>query len=261
MTTSSHIACKVDHSQPTEQTLFLAQEHPVALIYNGYPYVVMLATPNDLEAFALGFSLAEGIIPHPNALYSIRTETIHSGTRLFIEIDPAHFHRLQARNKQISGRSGCGICGMEALQEVLRPLNPLANTLLLSAQTIYQSLAQTDHFQPLNQQTGAVHGAFWCSPDGQIIFSAEDVGRHIALDKLIGHWYTHNNPYGFAILTSRASMEIIQKAVQVGIECMVVMSAPTALAVELAHRYHLTLIGFAREQRFTIYTHPQRLTL
>ncbi len=244
----------------------VAEETPIALEYNGLPHVVMLATPTDLEDFALGFSLTEGLIDTPSDLLQVQRESYPGGgIRLQLQITPACATRLASRSKNLTGRTGCGLCGAEQLAQVFRPLPPLGQTLRLSLQALQQALEQIATHQPLQRQTGATHAAFWLDASGRVVLGREDVGRHNALDKLLGaraHAVAHTpaTPALSAVLiTSRASMEMVQKSVQQGVEILVAISAPTALAIDLAQRHGQTLVGFARPGQMTLYSHPQRL--
>lgn len=247
----------------------VAEETPVALEYNGIPHVVMLATPADLEDFALGFSLTEGLIDHPGDLLQIQRESYPGGgIRLQLQILPACATRLATRSKNLTGRTGCGLCGAEQLAQVFRPLPALPHTRRLSLQALQQALQESHAHQPLQHHTGATHAAFWLDAGGRVVMGREDVGRHNALDKLLGAQArarasaTPGHPaaaMGAILITSRASMEMVQKSVQQGVEILLAISAPTALAIDLAQRHGQTLVGFARPGQMTVYTHPQRL--
>jgi len=240
----------------------LAVEAPIALQFNGIAHAVMLATPRDLEDFALGFSLSEGILASAAELYSVEVQRTGPGHTLALEIGAAAFARLKDRRRTLAGRTGCGICGTESLDQVLRPLAPLppAHGLLAPA-ALAKAAAALPAAQALQRATGATHGAAWCALDGSIVALREDVGRHNALDKLIGALVrTHvDRGAGFALITSRASVEMVQKAASAGIALLAAVSAPTSLALEVAERCGLTLIGFARGNQFSVYSHRERL--
>jgi FdhD protein len=245
----------------------LAVEAPVALQYNGISHAVMLATPRDLEEFALGFSLSEGIVSGPGEVYRIDVQGGERGITLAIEIGSGAFARLKERRRTLAGRTGCGICGTESLDQVLRPLPALpAASQPLAPAALAAALAGLPARQPLQEKTGATHGAAWCASTGAIVQLREDVGRHNALDKLIGALARAPRdggaagvPDGFALITSRASVEMVQKAAMAGIGILAAISAPTSLALEVAERCGLTLIGFARGARFSVYSHRERL--
>ncbi|MFL6709801.1 MAG: formate dehydrogenase accessory sulfurtransferase FdhD [Massilia sp.] len=235
----------------------LAEEVPVALEYNGVSHAVMLATPADLAEFALGFSLSEGIIDTPRQCYGIELEHGATGITAHIDIAAGAFARLKERRRTLAGRTGCGLCGVDSLDQVLRPLAYLAPTRALSAAAIRAALEQLTAHQPINRNTGAMHAALWCGRDGAPRLAFEDVGRHNALDKLIGglHAQQADLADGFALITSRASVEMVQKAATVGIAALVAISAPTALAARAAQACGLTLVAFARGGGFTAYAH------
>jgi len=242
----------------------LAVEAPIALQYNGIAHAVMLATPLDLEDFALGFSLSEGILAEPGELYGVEWQETAPGWTIDLAIAAGAFARLKERRRTLAGRTGCGICGTESLSQVLRPLPelPLGTPALGPAALAAAAAALAAH-QPLQQRTGATHGAAWCATDGRILALREDVGRHNALDKLIGALVRGRvaRDQGFALITSRASVEMVQKAASAGIAVLAAVSAPTTLALEVAERCGLTLIGFARGNRFSAYSHRERLQL
>jgi FdhD protein len=235
----------------------LAEEVPVALEYNGVSHAVMLATPGDLEEFALGFSLSEGILASPAECYGVEIEHGAAGITARIDIAAGAFMRLKERRRTLTGRTGCGLCGVDSLAQVIRPLPCLAPTRALSGAAIRRALAQVRQEQPLNRLTGATHAALWCGRDGVPRAAFEDVGRHNALDKLIGGLHAAGADLndGFCLITSRASVEMVQKAATVGIAAMVAISAPTALAVRTALECGMTLVAFARGDDFTAYAH------
>ncbi|MDN4036656.1 formate dehydrogenase accessory sulfurtransferase FdhD [Massilia sp. YIM B02443] len=235
----------------------LAEEVPVALEYNGVAHAVMLATPGDLEEFALGFSLSEGILASPAEFYGVEIEHGAAGITARIDIAAGAFMRLKERRRALAGRTGCGLCGVDSLAQVIRPLPCLAPTRALSGAAIRRALAQVRQEQPLNRLTGATHAALWCGRDGVPRAAFEDVGRHNALDKLIGGLHAAGADLGdgFCLITSRASVEMVQKAATVGIAAMVAISAPTALAVRTALECGMTLVAFARGDNFVAYAH------
>ncbi|WP_293761257.1 formate dehydrogenase accessory sulfurtransferase FdhD [uncultured Aquitalea sp.] len=239
----------------------LACETGVALVYNGIAHVVMMATPADLEDFALGFTLAEGIARQPGDIFDIEIRPVASGIEVHVELASSCFSALKERRRQLAGRTGCGLCGVEQLAEVFRPLPALPFTASIDMRAISQALSDLPLRQTLAEQTGCTHAAAWLTAGGELATVREDVGRHVALDKLIGWRSKADAGAGAALVTSRASYEMVQKAVAAGIEILAAVSAPTALAVEMAERYGLTLIGFARPGRANIYTCPERIDL
>ncbi|WP_273028502.1 formate dehydrogenase accessory sulfurtransferase FdhD [Massilia timonae] len=241
----------------------LAEEVPVALEYNGVSHAVMLATPADLEEFALGFSLSEGIIASPAECYGVEIEHAASGITAHIDLAAGAFMRLKERRRSLAGRTGCGLCGVDSLAQVVRPLPWLAPTRALSGAAIRRALLHARAQQPLNRITGATHAAIWCGRDGMPRAAFEDVGRHNALDKLIGglHMNGADLADGFCVITSRASVEMVQKAATVGIGALVAISAPTALAVRTALGCGLTLVAFARGDDFVAYAHGANIAM
>jgi FdhD protein len=241
---------------------YIAEEVPISLIYNGVPHVVMLATPTNLEEFALGFSITEGIIKSPKELLSARVYNRSNGIEVQIKIPEQRFQCLSDKGRNLTGRTGCGLCGASTLKQAIRQPNPVNGGLTLSAAELRSALTDINQHQKLNRLTGAVHAAAWAVPGQGILDIREDVGRHNALDKLIGFLLRSGKDLsaGFVIVTSRASYEMVQKTAWVGITLLAAISAPTGLAIRLANEAGLTLIGFARDDQHVIYTHPQRLT-
>ncbi|MGF7433681.1 formate dehydrogenase accessory sulfurtransferase FdhD [Pasteurella bettyae] len=238
----------------------LAIEMPVALVYNGISHTVMMTTPQDLEDFALGFSLAEGIIDKTSDIYGIDVEETCNGVEVQIELATRCFVRLKDLRRTMTGRTGCGICGSEQLEQVTKKLPKLDRTFSFDLNKLDQCLTILHDAQVLGKQTGSTHAAGFFSLEGELLAIREDVGRHVALDKLLG-WHAKNNqPLGFVLVTSRASYEMVQKAATCGIEMLIAISAGTDLAVRMAEESNLTLIGFAREGRATVYTGKERLT-
>jgi FdhD protein len=245
----------------TDGTDWLADEVPVALIFNGISHAVMLATPLDLEDFALGFGLTEGLLDRPDELYDVDMQPDPAGMRIEMEVSSACFARLKDKRRSMAGRTGCGLCGTESLDQVEPPLRPLVPaTWPLSPPAIAAALRAMPERQALQQRTGATHAAAWCLPDGQVRLVREDVGRHNALDKLVGAMVTAGvDPRdGFCCITSRASVEMVRKAVAAGITALVAVSAPTSRAVATARRAGLALAGFARRDDLVLYADPDR---
>ncbi len=241
---------------------FIAEEVPISLIYNQIPHVVMLATPTNLEEFALGFSITEGIIKSPHELLSARVYNRSNGIEIQLKIPEHRFDRLSDKGRNLTGRTGCGLCGASTLQQAIRQPNAVNGELSVSAEDLRSALFDIGNHQKLNHITGAVHAAAWVVPGQGISDIREDVGRHNALDKLIGCLLRNNKDLssGFIIITSRASYEMVQKTAWVGISLLAAISAPTGLAIRLANETGLTLIGFARDDQHVVYTHPRRLT-
>lgn len=240
----------------------LAQEVPIALEYNGISHATVLATPCDLEDFAYGFSYTEGIIDSAHDIYDLELAQRDNGIVVQLTIASARLNQLKLRRRSLAGRTGCGLCGLESLDEVQRTLPAVApRQALITPAAILRAIEQLRERQPLHLITGATHAAAWADIDGNISHVREDVGRHNALDKLIGHVLRHgiDTTQGMAVISSRASFEMVQKAAAAGISALVAVSAPTSYAVNLATELNVLLAGFARSNQFTIYTHPEYL--
>lgn len=233
----------------------IAEEVPVALVYNDRPHVVMMATPRDLDDFALGFSLSEAVVGRADEVELVESNTLLEGIELRLRIPAACADVLEARQRNLTGRTGCGLCGAQALEDVVRQPPVVAPGVDIDAATLHRALAHLHQRQPLNVATGATHAAAWAHADGSVRLLREDVGRHNALDKLIGAMARAREDVrqGFLVITSRASYEMVQKAATVGIPLMVAISAPTALAIQLAESTGVTLIGFARDNSHVVY--------
>lgn len=237
----------------------LAEETAVALEYNGISHATLLATPADLEDFARGFSLTEGIVATPAQIRGIDVEPAPEGVVIQVEIATACEVRLKERRRTLAGRTGCGLCGVESLGDVRRVLAPLATHAPLSLRRLRESLAGMRAGQRLHDATGATHAAAWFDGEGRLACVREDVGRHNALDKLIGATLDAPRAQGHAVVSSRASFEMVQKCVAAGIHTLVAVSAPTALAVRLAEEAGLLLVGFGRGDSATVYTGAGRI--
>ena len=238
---------------------WLAEEVPVALVYNGISHVVMMASPKDLELFALGFSLSEGIIESPSDIYGIDVSPVCNGLEVQIELSSRRFMGLKERRRSLAGRTGCGVCGVEQLNDIGRPISPLPFTQTFDLNNLDAALNQMRDYQPVGQLTGCTHAALWLNENGTILDGKEDIGRHVALDKLLGARGREAWQNGAVLVSSRASYEMVQKSAQCGVEILFAVSAATTLAVEVASRCNLTLVGFSKPGRATVYTHPQRL--
>ena len=237
---------------------WIATEVPIAIHYNGVPHVVMMATPDDLADFALGFSLSEGIVANAAELEEVVETTLIEGIQLSLRIPAARADAVARRQRNLTGRSSCGLCGTQELEDVVRHPPRLAAAPAIADDVVQRALAELAHAQPLNALTGATHAAAWAGLDGGIALVREDVGRHNALDKLIGALARSGlDPRtGFLVVTSRASYEMVQKAATAGIAYLAAISAPTALAIHLAASTGLTLAGFVRREGHVVYTRP-----
>lgn len=241
---------------------WVAEEVPIALEFNGIAHAVMLATPLDLEDFALGFALSEGILLERGELYGVDEEQSAEGITLKLEVASAAFARLKDRRRSMAGRTGCGLCGTESLAQVARVLPPLPAGAAFAASAVARGMRELAALQVLQKLTGAVHAAAWCTAQGDARLVREDVGRHNALDKLVGALArgTMAASTGFIVVTSRASFEMVQKTVAAGVSLLAAVSASTSLATAVAQDTGLTLAGFVRGDDLVIYTHPGRLS-
>ncbi|MBN1005088.1 formate dehydrogenase accessory sulfurtransferase FdhD [Amphritea pacifica] len=238
----------------------IAEEIPVAMVYNGISHVVMMASPCDLEDFALGFSLSEGIIKKPEEIYGLDLvmadpQSLAAGIEVQISITTQRSMQLKQRRRNLTGRTGCGLCGAESLQQAIRPVKAVTTSPPPGPEAIEAALQRLTDKQPLQGITGACHGAAWCDNEGNIQLLREDVGRHNALDKLLGALQRKHTTLseGFVLVSSRASYEMVHKAASGGISTLVAVSAPTGLALDLAKQAGLNLIGFARPGRHVVY--------
>jgi len=242
----------------------LAEETPVALIYNGVSHAVMLATAQDLEDFALGFSLSEGIVQSASELYGVEPRVQSDGIELHCEIASERFMQLKDRRRTLAGKTGCGLCGAESLGQAMRYPQPLKTGVSFTAAGIQRGLKAIQAQQVMQKQTGATHASAFVLADGTVAIVREDVGRHNALDKLIGALHRSGieqgqQASGFIITTSRASFEMVQKTASAGVAMLVAVSAPTGLAVRVAEQCGLALVGFARQNRYVVYSHNERI--
>ncbi len=247
----------------TDQTTVdeVAEEAPIALTYHGIPHVVMLATPADLEDLAVGFTVTEALVGKASEISSV--EVIRSADAIEVRIGVAseRFSAILKRQRNLTGRTGCGLCGVETVEEAIRRPDPLANGLRVTSSELHAALKDLESRQRLNARTGSVHAAAWARPGKGIEVVREDVGRHNALDKMIGALLRSgiDPSEGYAIVTSRASYEMAQKAATAGIAFLTAVSAPTGLAIRLAQASGLTLVGFARPNQHVVYTGSERL--
>ena len=240
--------------------LALAEEVPVALVFNGITHAVMMASPTDLEDFALGFALTEGLLQTPSQLFGVDTEVLAQGIEVRLEVAAQAEQALKERRRSMAGRTGCGLCGADSLGQVRLAL-PQAPDVVLNTQAMFKAHAMLRSKQPEKLRTGATHAAAWANLQGDIVLVREDVGRHNALDKLIGALLKakHDMASGFICITSRASFEMVQKTVKAGAGVLTAVSAPTSLAVELAQDHNLVLAAMVRGEQFTAYSHGHRL--
>jgi len=236
----------------------IANEVPVALEFDGEPYAVMMLTPSDLEDFAVGFALSERIVTRASEIARIDIREGTRGIGIDVRLEKEQSARLAQRRRAIPGQSGCGICGLTTIEEALPQLAKVAAPPRVPSAALFAALKALPSQQSLNKATGAVHAASFCSPSGEIVAVREDVGRHNAFDKVIGHLARSgiDSSGGFALLTSRCSYELVQKAVLARIPMLVTISAPTELAVSIAKETDLTLVALARGDSVLVFNDP-----
>jgi FdhD protein len=241
--------------EPVRNTRAIPSEVPINIVYGGIPFAVMMTTPSDLDDFAVGFSLTEGVIQAPDDIREVRIELEEKGMRVAIDLTPDRLHEHLARRRVLSGRTGCGLCGIDDLNAL--PQSPLLSGPVpsVSLTAIRAALARLESGQALNERTHAVHGAAWASLDGTILCVREDVGRHNALDKLIGALCRSDTKpdSGFVLVTSRCSFELVEKVAAFGARTIIAISAPTSLALERARHLDITLVAIARHDSVTVF--------
>lgn len=239
----------------------VAAEVPVALTYNSIPHVVMLATPRDLADLGLGFTVSEALVAHASEVREVVATESDGALEVRISVDGARLGAMLERRRNLTGRTGCGVCGAETVEDAIRRPPPVAAGGRASRTGLVAALSNLRDSQPLGAIAGSLHAAAWVGWDGDVQLVREDVGRHNALDKLIGARLRAGLDFdaGYVLVTSRASYEMVQKTATLGIRMLVAVSAPTALGVELARDCGVTLVGFAREKQQVVYSHPERL--
>ncbi|MBS9477442.1 formate dehydrogenase accessory sulfurtransferase FdhD [Ancylobacter radicis] len=262
----ARLACGPSGAQAGERAI--PEETPVAIVHNGSTYAVMMATPSDLEDFGYGFSLTEGVIGDLTDVESIETLEFDEadgavGVEIRLWLSAERAGQMVARRRQIAGPTGCGLCGVESLELAVKPARAVTAGRSFSAGEVAQAIAALPAAQALNRQTRAVHAAAFWEPEEGLIALREDVGRHNALDKLVGHLVRHGREAtsGIVLLTSRVSIEMVQKTAMLGAGVLVAVSAPTALAVRTADKAGITLVAIARDDGFEIFTHPHRILI
>jgi FdhD protein len=241
----------------------IPEETALALTYNGGTYAVMMGTPRDLRDFAIGFSISEGIVGSPDEIESLDIVELDDGIELRMWLAPEKARSVDRRRRQIAGPTGCGICGIESIAEAVRPAAVVPRGRSFSAAEIMKAMAAIPPLQEINIETRAVHAAAFWTPAHGVLALREDVGRHNALDKLSGA--LAQRPIaagdGIVLLTSRVSVEMVQKAAAMGAPLISAVSAPTALAVRMADSAGITLVAIARGDGFEVFTHPQRIAM
>lgn len=247
--------------RPSEGERVIPEETALALTYNGSTHVVMMGTPQDLRDFAVGFSISERIIQSDGEIESFDEVAFDGGIELRIWLAQSKADRLRERRRFLAGPTGCGLCGVESIAEALRETPVVGASRQFSPHQIMSAVHAVGPLQKMNIETRAVHAAAFWMPESGIASLREDVGRHNALDKLIGALARDNVAArdGLVLLTSRVSVELVQKAAAIGLPVIVAISTPTALAVRVAEAAGITLVAIARADGFEVFTHPQRI--
>jgi FdhD protein len=259
--TIAHDFSRLDGRAVEDASAAIASEVPVALVYNAKPHVVMMCTPADLEDFAVGFSLSEGIVLKPDEVTRAAVVKYARGIEVQLEIPPDAAERLAERGRTLAGRTGCGLCGVEVIEEAVREPLPVRSKLSVKREALYKAGEALGALQPLNRETNTIHAAAWAKADGTLHTVREDVGRHNALDKVIGSLARAGTDAsdGFFVVTSRASYELIQKAAAANVGILAAVSRPTALAIQFAGDAGIALVGLLRGQSANVYTHRARI--
>ncbi|WP_086652094.1 formate dehydrogenase accessory sulfurtransferase FdhD [Acetobacter cibinongensis] len=247
---------KLTETEQYETALKLADETPVAFVFNAIPYAVMMATYQDIEDYAYGFSITERIVSHASSIRSISIDPASDGITVHVSIQGEDFKKLLQSRRAMTGRTGCGICGSEDLESLHTQLPQVVQKQPITITAIRTALASLAEHQTLNAQVHMVHGAAWCCAEGRVQILREDVGRHNALDKLIGAGLRNSANFsdGFCLITSRCSYEMVQKAILAGFTTLVAISAPTTRALRLAQQAGLTIVALARTQAQFLFT-------
>jgi FdhD protein len=241
----------------------LPEETPIAVVHDGSTHAVMMATPADLEDFAVGFSLTEGVVGDITDIADLEVVAFDEGYELRMWLVPAAGRVVRERRRRITGPTGCGLCGVESLVEASRPARQVAGEASVEAADVLAAVAALGESQRLGRDTRATHAAGLFRPGQGLVAAREDVGRHNALDKIVGHAMRSGlaTEDGIAVITSRVSIEMVQKTAVLGTPVLVAVSAPTALAVRTAEAAGLTLCAVARDDGFEVFTHPRRIRM
>jgi FdhD protein len=241
----------------------VAEEIPVALVYNQVPHVVMMATPADLEDFAVGFTLSEQFVKAASDISLVHVVRQAQGTQVFLEIPDEDAERLSGRSRRLVGRTGCGLCGVELISDAIKAVTPVRRGAPIAFDSVVRAEQGLHEAQLWNRETGAMHAAAWATRDGTVVVAREDLGRHNAVDKVIGALArAERDPSdGFLLVTSRASYELVQKAAVAGIPLLAAISRPTGLAIRMAEAAQMTLVALLRGESANIYSHSEGIDL
>jgi len=252
---------RIDDNGVREMSSILAEEVPIALVYNGRPHVVVMGTPTDLEDLAIGFSRTEEIVDDSSLIERVDVVRASHGVELQIHIPEANAARLEHRTRGIVSRTGCGLCGVESINDMLHVPARVGARLHVTADTLSTVSAELSLRQTINNETSTVHAAGWATSGGELRVVREDVGRHNALDKVLGALgrMRIDPAGGFIVVTSRASYEMVQKAATCGVEMLAAISRPTGLAIRFAEAADMTLVGLLRGKTANIYCRPERV--
>ncbi|HET7136113.1 MAG TPA: formate dehydrogenase accessory sulfurtransferase FdhD [Casimicrobiaceae bacterium] len=252
---------RIDDNGVRETSSALAEEVPIALGYNGRPHVVVMGTPTDLEDLAVGFTRTEGIVDESSLIERIDVVRASHGVELQVQIPGANAVRLEERTRGIVSRTGCGLCGVETINDMLHVPARVGALLRASADTLSGVGDELSRRQTINNETSTVHAAGWATAEGELVVVREDVGRHNALDKVLGALGRTgvDASAGFIVVTSRASYEMVQKAATCGVELLAAISRPTGLAIRFAEAADMTLVGLLRGKTANIYCRPERV--
>lgn len=254
---------RIDGTSATKDSAQVAEEVPVAFVYGGKPHVVMMCTPADLEDLAIGFTLSEEIVGRRTEISRLDLVRHARGIEIQMELPPEAQARVADRTRALAGRTGCGLCGIDAIENAIRAPRRVESTRKFAQAAIAKAGESLAAQQSLNNQTRAVHAAAFASADGTLRIVREDVGRHNALDKVIGALARARTDAsaGFFLVTSRASYELVQKVAVAGAPLLAAVSRPTGMAIHFANDAGLTLVGLLRGQGANVYSHPGRITL
>ena len=272
---TTHPLVRIADGSANSDSASVAEEVPVAMVYNGEPFVVVMASPADFEDLAVGFSVTEGIVDRAGEVALLDVVRHSRGVEVQMRVSEVAAARIAERRRGISARTGCGVCGIESIDEVLRAPHRVSDGSSFAVDALWRAAADLETRQPVNAETRSVHAAALASSSGTLEIVREDVGRHNALDKVVGamlrgadmsdslekHAPRSARRDSFVVVTSRASYELVQKTAAAGIPLLAAVSRPTSLAIQLAEQANITLVGLLRGRSANVYSHPARLGL